>query len=107
VSADLRLIVLLVFLVVDAKAALDQHAIRLRARPLRDRDEAGRRRLNRGGLRRNVSGDAPVQTHLVLFVVVIGDLVLRAELRGHATRDAADVTVIDTGAAQVGDVPEG
>src|SRR5947207_1481291 len=53
-----RLILFNVLLVVDAEARVEQHPVRLRPRPLRDRDEAGRRRLNRRRLGRDVPGDA-------------------------------------------------
>ena len=103
---DFGLVVLLVFLVVHAEAGVEENPIGLRPRPLRDRDEAGRRRLNRGGLGRNRRRDAPVVPHFVLLVVVVRHLVFGAELRGHASCDAANVAVVDPGPAEIGGVFE-
>ncbi len=101
-----RLIELGVFLVVEAEAAFEQQLVGVRARPLRDVDEAGRRHLDAGGLGRNRRGDAPVVAVLVLLVVVDRDLVLARHLPRDAAGVADDVAVVDAGLREVGVVDE-
>src|SRR5262249_6472668 len=101
------LVVLLIFLVVHGEAGVKQQPVALRPRPFGDRHETGRRRLDRRCLGRHVGRDAPMAPDLVLFVVVVGDLVRLAHLSSDTAREAADVAIVDTWAAGIGDVPEG
>ena len=100
------LIQLGVLLVVHREADVEQQLVRLRARPLAHGDEAGRRHLNAGRFRRHERADAPVIPVLVLIIVIVGDLVLVADLPRHAPRAAHDMSVVDAGPRRVRDVPE-
>ncbi len=105
-SQDFGLIVLLIFLVIDRKTPVEQQAVGVRAGPFGHRHEAGRRRLDGRRFGRDGGRNSPVAAHLVLLVVVVRQLVLRRHLRRNAAGNAADVPVVDTGAAGVRHVPE-
>ena len=102
IGEHVGLIVLLVFLIVNREAGVEQQLVALRARVFRHGHEASGRRLNGRRFRRNRGRDAPVAAHLVLLVVVIRDLILRRQLEFHASREAADVSVVDARTAGVG-----
>src|SRR5439155_25940247 len=100
------LVELRVVLIVVGEAGIEQQPIALSPRPLRDRDEAGWRRLDRRRFRRHAAGNSPVAAYFVLGVVIVRDLVLRAELRRHAPRDAPNMAIVDARPAVVGRVLE-